>query len=1377
MKTEKTSEDVNINPATMMEVFSTADWYDAFLMVVGTAGGALCGIIMPYSNLLFGNVMDKLNGDPDTFQKSISNLALSFTILGVLSLVAGYFQVTYWATAGERQAQKFRERYVRAILSQEIGWFDKQGTSELSTKLTDLAGKIQDGMGRKIGDLIFNLVQFISSVVVSFYLSWKLSLVLLVSIPFLCLSGYYLVTVVSEAQLQALQQYSSAGGLASQTLSAIRTISALNLQPASISQYRKYLYNAMLVGVRKAMNVGLGNGFLYAVLFLTNALGYWYGGTLVADAVENGCFEAKCFTGGDVMAVFFCMIMGSMALGQAVPPLNAFSTSRTAIAIILRTIDRKPLINNFSKEGKRPEGKLSGSIVIENLEFAYPSRPNLLVCKNYSLTIQPGDTIALVGPSGCGKSTVINLLLRFYDPLGGTIKLDGYSTQELNIRWLRSQIGYVGQEPILFSGSIGENIAFGLKESALETNLSREELQQRVVEAAKLAHAHEFVSSLPNGYDTFVGLNGSSLSGGQKQRIAIARALIKKPAILLLDEATSALDSTSERMVQQSIDSLADGHNCTIIVIAHRLSTIRNADRICVINKGIIQESGTHEELLNLNGLYASLISIQLQPTSASPMVSPIKPDNYASSEIVKDRADTITSDQDKNSAKIDDASAISSTKKKEISSKIWGLIFEQPNWFVVGMIGAVIFGGVMPTWGYMLSKTQNVFYLSDPNEIRRQSSMYGLYYILFAGVSLLTSVMEYTGLLGMGEQMIMRLRSDMFEALLRRDVGYFDRKENSVGVLTTALSNDCRLLNKAFSESFARQMQAMCNLIISLILSFSASWKITLIILATFPLIVVSSAIQMSAMTASQYEDVHADDKKANSASTIKQTEDVNPNTIIATAFTHIRTVSALSLQEEIAGQYATATRQRSSQRIERSIYGGLGFGSSNAIQFWIYGLLFWYGAILMKTENLSFVNLMIAIFSLMLGALGLGQSVSDLGDQQEAISAADRIFQCIEDGKKSSIDGISIKGIIPAEKNTNSVANKDNKQNTFGRRIEFKGVSFRYPTRPEMKVCRNYNFVIEPGETVALVGPSGSGKSTIVNLLLRFYDPLQGQILIDGYDIKDLNIRWLRAQIGYVGQEPVLFAGSVAENIKYGRNDFIDNEMLTMEQAIAATELEMNTLNETTKTHFCSQLCQSTICHALTPCVRLPDVDQPHPAQQAHEPKSSTRDIETNDSDNVPDDVLTASRLAYAHDFITTFPQKYDTNVGEGSIMVSGGQKQRIAIARALIKSPSILLLDEATSALDANSELMVQQSIEAMVKDPVNRPTTIIVAHRLTTVKHANKICVVDKGKIVEMGTHEELLSSGAPVGLYRQLWEIQQNSTGTEIAMNSPPEMID
>ncbi|KAL3661150.1 hypothetical protein V7S43_013759 [Phytophthora oleae] len=274
---------------------------------------------------------------------------------------------------------------------------------------------------------------------------------------------------------------------------------------------------------------------------------------------------------------------------------KAFKAGSTIFAIRDRVIP----IDSFNPNGLRLPN-VQGRLDFKNISFRYPTRPEVNVLKNYNLTIEAGQTVAFCGPSGGGKSTIISLIERFYDPTAGEVLLDGYNIKDLNLNWLRGQIGLVGQEPTLFIGTITDNIAHGLTEKPS---------QYEIEEAARMANAHDFISKFPDGYDTEVGMKGEQLSGGQKQRIAIARAILKNPDILLLDEATSALDSESEKVVQEALDKVVALKRRTTIVIAHRLSTIRKADKICVVSGGKIAEQGTHQELLQRNGRYAGLVA------------------------------------------------------------------------------------------------------------------------------------------------------------------------------------------------------------------------------------------------------------------------------------------------------------------------------------------------------------------------------------------------------------------------------------------------------------------------------------------------------------------------------------------------------------------------------------------------------------------------------------------------------------------------------------------------------------------------------------------------------------------------------------------------
>ena len=353
-------------------------------------------------------------------------------------------------------------------------------------------------------------------------------------------------------------------------------------------------------------------------MWCTYAMGLWFGANLIASDMDahdyckyqedaEGSVEMpdsnRCVSGGDVMIAFFCVLFGGLNLGQAGPGLSAVAQAKLEGGKIFAVIDKVSEIDSSLDKGLAPS-KVEGKLEFRNVAFSYPMRPDHAVYKNLNLIVEAGENVAFVGPSGCGKSTAVALLERFYDPDGGAVSLDGTDLRDLRLSWLRAQIGLVSQEPVLFSGTIFDNIACGLVGD--DGAASR----GAVEDAAKLANAHEFITSFPGGYATEVGEKGVQLSGGQKQRIAIARAIVRDPSILILDEATSALDANSEKVVQAALDGLLQQKKRTTIIIAHRLSTIRNADRIIVFTDGAVVEQGSHDELMRPDaaGRYRSLV-------------------------------------------------------------------------------------------------------------------------------------------------------------------------------------------------------------------------------------------------------------------------------------------------------------------------------------------------------------------------------------------------------------------------------------------------------------------------------------------------------------------------------------------------------------------------------------------------------------------------------------------------------------------------------------------------------------------------------------------------------------------------------------------------
>ncbi|CAG8746727.1 13545_t:CDS:10, partial [Gigaspora rosea] len=553
---------------------------DIIFMVVGSIASLALGAAIPVMTILFAGFINTFfvfvyqqntcyleckTVAEQQLDASVRDYALQFIGLGVAVFAAGYLQMCLWMIAGEH-----------------ITFFDTVSTGDVTTRISGDISLFQEGISEKVGQILQYAATFCGGFIIGFIKGWKLTLVLCAVFPLMAAAGGFMASALSKGTSEGQDAYAAAGSVAEQVFSGIRTVTAFGGQKREIERYTEQLRRAYNFGKRKACVNGAGLGVLTFIMLGCYGLAFWYGSILLVNHET---------TGPEILNVFFAVFIGAFTIGNAAPHFTAVSNSVGAAAKLFEVIDRVPTIDSTSPNGQIIQKSSSqGRIEFKNVSFHYPTRPDVQILKNFNLIIEPGQTVALVGSSGSGKSTIISLLERFYDPINGSILLDGVDVKDINIKSLRRQIGLVGQEPVLFAESIKVNIGWGGDPMAPAPNLSD------IIDACKKSNAHDFIDELPKKYDTVVGEKGSLLSGGQKQRIAIARALIKDPRILLLDEATSALDTESERLVQEALDKAAT--NRTSIIIAHRLSTIKHADKIVVMEKGEIVEIGQHDELI-----------------------------------------------------------------------------------------------------------------------------------------------------------------------------------------------------------------------------------------------------------------------------------------------------------------------------------------------------------------------------------------------------------------------------------------------------------------------------------------------------------------------------------------------------------------------------------------------------------------------------------------------------------------------------------------------------------------------------------------------------------------------------------------------------------
>ncbi|XP_032037393.1 ATP-binding cassette sub-family B member 5 isoform X1 [Aythya fuligula] len=1249
----------------VFELFRYADWLDILLMVVGLIAAAANGTGLPLMIIVFGDMTNSFvlsgvnsNASKDTsvnssicpsipgidIEAEMTKFAYYYVGIGFAVLILSMIQVWTFLVAATRQSARIRQKFFFAVLHQEMAWFDSTQIGTLNTRLTDDINTIHEGIGDKICIFVQFFATFLAGIIIGFIHGWKLTLVILSVSPLLAASAAVWSTLLASLTAKELSAYAKAGAVAEEILTAIRTVVAFNGQQKALAKYDANLELARSVGVKKSITTNVSLGVSQFLIFGSYALAFWYGTKLTAEEKEN-------YDIGHVLIVFFSVLVGAFSLGQAAPNLESVSNARGAAYEVYRIINKKRLIDSSSKEGYKPD-KLIGEIEFRNIHFSYPSRPDVKILKGLNLKVQTGKTIALVGASGCGKSTSVQLLQRFYDPDQGEVTLDGQDIRALNVKWLRENIGIVSQEPVLFATTIAENIRYG-----------REDISDAEIEkAAKEANAFDFISRLPDKFNTMVGERGAQLSGGQKQRIAIARALARNPKILLLDEATSALDTQSESIVQAALDKARTGR--TTIVIAHRLSTIRTADTIAAFEKGIVVEQGTHSELMLQKGVYYSLVMQQgcsnnVQDDDASEEDEKTEDEEHEendrsdfveeqtlqdhSEELVVSGRNSIRRRSSRYKSKRCSSKKKSSEKKKKKEveeenlpavpySRI--LALNKPEWLYVllGVIAAAISGGVHPAFAVIFGKIIGAFQETDAEKRSKNTLVLSLMFLLLGVITLVAYIIQGFMFGKSGEILTMRLRSLSFRALLQQEIGWYDDQKNAVGILLTRLATDASQVKGATGSRLGLMTMTVFTLLTAIIIAFVYGWQLTLLILACIPFVIATNAASVSSVSGHA-----AKDQKALEEAGRISTESVE----------NIRTVASLTREEAFYEKYVTSLNGPYRDSLTKAPFYGFTYGVAQSANYFVNAAVFRFGAWLIAHCLSNFESVFIVFSSVIFAAMNVGQSASLAPDYGKARISAQRIFHLLD--RKPQIDSYSKEG---------------ERLSNFEGNIEFRNINFVYPTRPEVQVLQGLTVKVNKGQTLALVGSSGCGKSTSIQLLERFYDPAEGQVLADGFDTKSLHLQWLRSKLGLVSQEPILFDCSIAENIQYG-----DNSRVVSQEEIEA-----------------------------------------------------------------------AAKAANIHAFIEKLPEKYNTRVGEKGTQLSGGQKQRIAIARALVRNPAILLLDEATSALDTESEKIVQKALD----NARQGRTCIIIAHRLTTIQNADIIAVIQNGRVVEQGTHSQLLA---------------------------------
>ncbi len=560
-----------------------------FKFILGLVFIALSGITTMAFPYLLKELIDnahKISLGKDAIAPGL----VALIMLGVLSIqmVFSFSRVYLFSFVGEHAVADLRKDIYKQMIMMPMEFFAQRRVGELSNRLSADISQIQDTVSSVLAELLRGLVVLLIGIGLIFYLSWKLTLVMLSVVPVIVVVAVVFSSRIRKESKDAQDQLADSGVIVQETLQGIANVKAFSNEGYELNRYSISVEKVVKLAIKSAQLRGIFISIMIFSIFAAIVMVVWYGTSILQFGELTAFVVYTAFIGGSMagFAELYSQLQKTLGATQRVKELFDEVTENV----------------NIKDEPVQDAFRIDGTVELKHVAFRYPSRPEMQILKDVSFKAGLGQQIAIVGPSGAGKSTLVSLLLGFYNPVEGDLLFDGKDAGSFPLSQLRKQMAFVPQDVLLFGGTIFENIAYG------KPDATREEVE----EAARKAYAHGFITSFPESYNTVVGERGVKLSGGQRQRVAIARAILKDPAILILDEATSSLDSESELLVQKALDSLMEGR--TSIVIAHRLSTIRNADKIVVLEKGLVKECGTHDELIRVeNGLYRNLNKLQFE--------------------------------------------------------------------------------------------------------------------------------------------------------------------------------------------------------------------------------------------------------------------------------------------------------------------------------------------------------------------------------------------------------------------------------------------------------------------------------------------------------------------------------------------------------------------------------------------------------------------------------------------------------------------------------------------------------------------------------------------------------------------------------------------